>query len=61
MPVTLSEAARRLGLRDNREVSGIAKFLGIPLYRMGNFNAVLIKEEDLQRIKDEWNAMTNCN
>lgn len=55
MQVTLSEAARRLGLRDNREVRGIARFLGISLKRVGNANILLMNERDLERIKEEWN------
>lgn len=53
MPVTLGEAARRLGFRDHREVKGITKFLGISLTRIGNANMLLMDEKDLERIRRE--------
>lgn len=61
MAVSLSEAARRLGLNDNREVKGIAKFLGIRLKKIDNANMVLMDERDLKRIKDEWEQACNQN
>lgn len=48
MAVTLSGAARKLGLPDNRQVRGIAEFLGIPLRHVGN--QIHIQDDDFRAI-----------
>jgi hypothetical protein len=61
MPVTLSEAARRLGLADSGEVKGIAKVLRIHLRRPGDANMLLMDERDLERIRRALELSCNSN
>lgn len=49
MAITLSGAARELGLPDNRQVRGIAEFLGIELKRVGS--QVHISDGDFEMIR----------
>lgn len=61
MAVTLSGAARQLGLPDNRQVRGIVEFLGITLRRVGNqlhisdndFEAIELFMRDPRRVRFE--------
>lgn len=57
MPVNLSDAAKRLGFSDNREIRGITKYLDIPLMKIGN--SLVMSDEDFERILRSFGTRVN--